>query len=316
MLDIKDLKETYCKIKKYVRKTPIENSIWLSELTGGDISLKMECWQHTGSFKARGAFNTLLTLSEEEKKLGVVAPTAGNHGIGLSFAANKLNIPVNIFLPKDTDKSKLDLLKKLNAKLTLFNDIESARQGAIKASETMGYKFISAYNEVEMIKGASSVGLEILDEIENIDTIIVPVGGGGILSGVSAYIKAVKSKVEIWGVQSENSPTFVEWFKRKEVTDVDLKPSIASGLSGYIDPETITFPIVMENADRIISVSEEDLITGMKFMANKHGQIIEPSGIPAVSAILKEKKALENKKVVGIITGGNISYSNFIELIS
>lgn len=315
MIEINNIWRAYGDIKKFVRKTPLEYSVSLSDISKADIFLKMECWQHTGSFKVRGAYNCLSSLSKEERVNGVIAPTAGNHGIGLAYAAKELNIPVHIYLPEDTDKSKLKTLDKLDAKIFKFADIETARLEALKVSSTTGLKYISAYNEKHMIEGAASVGIEILNDIQDIDIVVACVGGGGLISGISTILKSINPSIKIWGVQSENSPTFIKWHEVGETIPVKLKDSIASGLSGYIEPETITFPIVKKNVDRMISVSEQDLLDGMSFMANKHQQIVEPSGVAAVSAILKSNLDLKGKKIAAVVTGRNISFNTFCRLI-
>jgi len=315
MITTNSIWNSYNRIKNLVRKTPLEHSPSLSILSDADIFLKMECWQHTGSFKIRGAYNCLLSLSEKEKIAGVLAPTAGNHGIGLAFAARELGIPVHIYLPEDTDISKLQILEKLKANVVQFPDIETARINAIEDSKKKGLKFLSAYNEKGMIEGGASVGIEILQDLSDVDIVMVCVGGGGLISGISTILKANNPYIEIWGVQSENSPTFIEWFGAGETIPVELSPSIASGLSGYIEPETITFPIVMENVDRMISISEQDLIDGMKFMAETHQQIVEPSGVASVSALLNNRVDVKGKKVVAVVTGRNISFTDFNELI-
>ncbi len=314
-MDMKDIWSAYTQIKTFVRRTPLEYSRVLSDLTHADVYLKMECWQHTGSFKARGAFNCLQLLDHDQKRRGVVAPTAGNHGIGLSYAAKTLGIPVHIFLPENTDPMKREVLKSLNANMTLFPDVETARVEALKSAKKENWRFISAYNEEGMIAGGGTIGIEILQDFSDVDIVVVCVGGGGLISGVASVLKANNPSVEIWGAQTENSPTFVRWFDAGKIVPVELTPSIAPGLSGPIEPETMTFPIVRDHVDKMIAMSEEELIEGMKLMMEHHQQVVEPSGIAAVSAVMRKAGALSDKKIAVVVTGRNISFNEFISLL-
>lgn len=314
MIDVQGIWSAYKRIQPFVRKTPLEYSRVLSEITQGDVFLKMECWQHTGSFKPRGAFNCLQQLNHEQKRRGVVAPTAGNHGIGLSYAANILGIPAHIFLPENCDPMKIDVLKSLKANISLFPDIETARIEALQSAKTENWSFISAYNEKGMISGGGSIGIEILQELSDVDIVVVCVGGGGLISGIASVLKANNPSIEIWGAQTENSPTFVRWFEAGKIIPVTLKPSIAPGLSGIIEPETMTFPIIRDHVDNMIAVSEDDLVDGMRFMMKHHQQVVEPSGVAAVSAIMRKENTLSKKKIAVIVTGRNVSYDEFNSL--
>lgn len=193
MNNINDVWLAYERIKPYIRKTPLEYSSELSNITNANVFLKMECWQHTGSFKPRGAFNCLQMLSLEQRKKGVIAPTAGNHGLGLSYAAQKIGVPVHIYLPESTDSIKIDLLRKLNAKVNKFPDIETARLEALNTAKTQELKFISAYNDLGMICGGASIAIELLQDLSSVDIVIVCVGGGGLISGVASFLKSQQS---------------------------------------------------------------------------------------------------------------------------
>lgn len=314
-MKLENIWSAYERIKPFVRKTPLEYSKVLSDISNANVFLKMECWQHTGSFKPRGAFNCLQLLNSQQQRQGVVAPTAGNHGIGLSYAGNKLGIPVHIFLPENTDPLIMNILQRFKATIVKVPDIETAHVEALKAAKTNDLKFISAYNDEGMICGGGSIGIEILQEFSDIDIVIVCVGGGGLIAGISSLLKANKPSIEIWGAQTKNSPTFIRWFEAKQVVPVELLPSIAPGLSGSIEPETITFPIIRDNIDRMVAISENDLIEGMRLMIEHHQQVVEPSGIAAISAVMQEAGTLAGKNIAVIVTGKNISYSEFNALI-
>ncbi|MCP4158745.1 MAG: threonine/serine dehydratase [Deltaproteobacteria bacterium] len=314
MVNKDSIYSAYETIKPFIRKTPLEFSRTLSELTNSEIFLKLECLQHTGSFKARGAFNSFADL-DLERYNGIIAPTAGNHGIGLSFAASKFKIPVHIYLAEDADPIKIKILESQNAIVKRFPDFETAHFEAGVAAKKRKLKFISAYNNDEMVNGGGTVAIEILQDLKDVDIIVVPVGGGGLIAGISKFIKSINPDCMIWGVQTKNSPTFVRWFDMKKTFQVDLKPSIAHGLSGFVEEDTITFPIIKNNVNRMIELDENHLIDGMRFMAENHQLIVEPSGIAAVSALMQEGMDLSGKKVVSVVTGRNISFDEFNKLI-
>jgi threonine dehydratase len=302
------------RVRPYIRKTPLEYSKALSDITQSGVFLKMENLQHTGSFKPRGAFNCLLNL-DLTRYNGIIAPTAGNHGIGLAYAANKLNIPVHVYIPKDTDSYKIDILLSFNARIKMFTSFEAAHFASLKAAKSEKLKFLSAYNNKCMINGGGTVGIEIVEDLNGIDIVMVPVGGGGLIAGISKYIKAINPGIQIWGVQTKNSPTFAKWFRAKKVIPVRIKRSIAAGLSGMVEDDVITFPIIKENIDRFIELSEEELIKGMKFMGKNHKQIVEPSGVAAISALMQKHSDLSSKKIVAVVTGQNISPYGFNNLV-
>ena len=315
MIDLKDIWSAYHHNKSFIRNTPLEYSRELGSISKAEVFLKMECWQHTGCFKPRGAFNCLRLLDEKQKKCGVIAPTAGNHGLGLSYAANKLGIPVHIYLPESTDPMIIETLKYHNAIISTFPDIETAHKEAQKTAESKNLKFISAYNNKAMIAGGGTIGIEILEELSDVDVVIVCIGGGGLISGIGSFLKKNNPSIQIWGAQTENSPTFIRWFEAGKTVPVNIRPSIAPGLSGTIEPETITFPIIKETVDRMISLTEGELINGMRLMAKHHQQIVEPSGIAAVAAVMKMADQLSGKKIAAIVTGRNISYGEFNILV-
>ncbi len=314
-VSMQDILIAHNRIRDFVRHTPLDRSIELSRRTSGDVYLKMESLQLTGSFKPRGSFNRLQTLSESERLKGVIAPTAGNHGIGLSYAAAQLNIPSHIFPPENTDPVKIALLKAQGAKIQFFETIEDARQAARRVAQEEGFTFVSAYNDKAVVAADGTIGLEILSALPDVEVVIVCVGGGGLASGIGTVMKTVNPKIEVWGVQAANSPTFARWHEAGQTVAVELQPSIAEGLSGYIEPETITFPIFRQVVDRVITVSEQELVDAMKWMLDYHQHVVEPSGAAAVAALLQNPEQLSSRKVAATITGRNISRSRLMALI-
>ncbi|MED1470575.1 threonine/serine dehydratase [Bacillus salipaludis] len=314
LITLQHIIQAHVRIKPYIRQTPLEYNGELSGLYDTEIYLKMENLQITGSFKARGAFNKLLTLEKNQRELGVIAPSAGNHGIGLAYTAQKLNVPAFVYLPFDADESKVKALESYGASITYFDSIEEARVSALRAAEETGYTFFSAYNNRSMIEAGGTIGLEVLEDLTDVDTVITCLGGGGLTAGLCIALKSINSNIKVWGVQTKNSPTFAVWHQNGEVCPVDLQPSIAEGLSGPIEPETLTFPIIHEHIDRILTVIDEEIIEAMKSML-KHQYIVEPSGAAGIAALKQLGVEIKGRKIAVVVTGRNISWSRFLNLV-
>ena len=313
---LKDIYAASGRIKSTVCKTPLELSPALSALVGTEVRLKMENLQHTGSFKLRGAANVLTSLNADQRRAGVIAPTAGNHGLGLACAGHAAGIPVSIFLPFSADPIKVSAMKSYGAKVTFFDDIEDARQEAIVAAQQSGATFVSAYNNQQMIAGGGTVGLEIMEDWPDADVILVNIGGGGLASGIATAIKGINPAAEVWAVQSEASPTFACWKEAGEAIPVEISSSIAEGISGYIEPEAMTWPLIRDRVDRVLLVSEAEIKAAMLLMLNLHSHVVEPSGVPAVAAAIRYAKELSGRKVVCVVSGRNISGSRYLKLVN
>lgn len=313
---LKDICAAAQRIKATVSRTPLEHSAALSARVGAEVRLKMENLQLTGSFKLRGAANVLASLNAAQRSKGVIAPTAGNHGLGLACAGQVAGIPVSIFLPYSADPMKVSEMKSYGAQVTFFNDNEEARLAATDAAKRSGAMFVSAYHNPQMIAGGGTVGLEIMEEWIDAEVILVNIGGGGLASGIATAVKAINPAAEIWGIQSEASPTFARWKEAGETGPVDLLPSIAEGISGYIEPETMTWPLVRDRVDRVLTVSEAEIKAAMLLMLNLHRHVVEPSGVPAVAGALRYASAMAGRKTVCVISGRNISASLYLNLLN
>ncbi|MBD8124913.1 MULTISPECIES: threonine ammonia-lyase [Pantoea] len=313
---LKDIYAASGRIKSTVCKTPLEPSHSLSALVGTEVRLKMENLQHTGSFKLRGAANVLASLNADQRRAGVIAPTAGNHGLGLACAGHAAGIPVSIFLPFSADPIKVSAMKSYGAQVTFFDNIEDARQEAIVAAQQSGATFVSAYNNQQMIAGGGTVGLEIMEDWPDADVILVNIGGGGLASGIATAIKGINPAAEVWAVQSEASPTFERWKEAGEAIPVEISSSIAEGISGYIEPEAMTWPLIRDRVDRVLLVSEVEIKAAMLLMLNLHSHVVEPSGVPAVAAAIRYAKELSGRKIVCVVSGRNISGSRYLKLVN
>ncbi|AYH01069.1 threonine/serine dehydratase [Pectobacterium parmentieri] len=313
---LKDIYDASQQIKTTIRRTPLDHSQELSALVGAEIRLKMENLQQTGSFKLRGAANVLANLDAEQRHAGVIAPTAGNHGLGLAYAGQVVGIPVTLFLPRSADPMKIAAMQGCGARVTFFDDVEEARQAAIIAAQQSGATFVSAYDNPYMIAGGGTIGLEIMEDWMDAEVILVNIGGGGLISGIATAAKAINPAIEVWGIQSEASPTFARWKEAGRTLPVDLAPSIAEGVSGYIEPNAMTWPLVRDRVDRVLTVSEAEIKAAMLSMLALHRHVVEPSGVPVVAGAIRYAKEIGGRKTVCVVTGRNISSQRYLMLLN
>lgn len=318
-IDAVTLKDIYAasrRIAGAILSTPLEHSSPLSTLTGAQVRLKMENLQLTGSFKLRGAANVLASLNAEQRRAGVIAPTAGNHGLGLAWAGQTLGVPVSIYLPRSADPMKVAAMQNAGAQVTFFGEIEEARLAALASAKKTGALFVSAYDNPQMIAGGGTVGLEIMQAWTDAEVILVNIGGGGLISGIATAAKAINPAIEVWGIQSEASPTFARWKAAGDTIPVDLSPSIAEGVSGYIEPGAMTWPLVRDRVDRVVTVSEKEIKAAMRSMLDMHCHIVEPSGAPAIAGVIRYANEIAGRKTVCVITGRNVSGARYLSLLN
>ena len=317
VIGLQEIRDAQKAIEPFVMPTPLVHSQFLSNLRGGDVFLKLENLQVTNSFKIRGAFNRFLHLSLEEKARGIVTASAGNHGQAVAFAARKLNFPAKIVVPKNTPRIKIEGIKKYGVELVLFGDIyDEAEQKAKALAREEGLVFISPYNDELIIAGHGTIGLEIIKALPNVDTVIVPVGGGGLISGISIAVKSVKPSLCVIGVQSEASPVMYESLKAGKIVAVQMTDSIAEGLSGGIEKGSLTFKIAQEYVDKVLLIREETIRRAIFLLWDSEKQVVEGSGAAAIAPILENKRVFAGKTVVSVMTGGNIEAELFRSILA
>ena len=307
-LGIGEIRDARRRIGGVVRKTPLIYSQFFSEVAGGDVYLKLENLQVTGAFKIRGALYKMLKLTDEEKKRGVVAASSGNHAQGVAYAARLLGIKALIIVPKNTPKVKIDAIKSYGVELMVHGDYyDEAEAKAREFEREAGMVYVSPYNDVDVIAGQGTIGLEILEELPDADVIIAPVGGGGLISGVAIAAKSINPEIGVIGVQSFASPVMYECIKAGKIIKVEnLRKSIAEGLHGGIEDGSITFDIVREYVDEILLVSEDEIKEAIRLFLEHHHQVAEGSGAVGLAALLRYKGRFANRKTVVIVSGGNI----------
>ena len=298
-----DIYQAHQRIRPHIRHTPLHVT---EALADSGVYLKLENQQVAGSFKPRGAFNAIL----KHGKGPYVAPTAGGHGVGFSYAARRLGVEAHIYLPHDADPDKIAMLKRNGALVTYFDDMPAAREAALRAAREDGFHFVSAYNDVAMIEGGGTVAIELLHDLPEIDTLVVPVGGGGLIGGMGLVLKALKPNLRIIGVQQENAPVLASWFQAGKPVPVACQPSIAEGVGAPIEEDSITWPLVQQVVDRFVLVTEDEIREAMLRLLATEKLYVEPSGAVPVAALPHlDLPTLGN--TVLILTGGNVSWPKF-----
>jgi len=316
-ITIQDILKAKKRISPYIIETPLEYSMNLSEEIGSDIYLKLENLQVSGSFKPRGGLNKILKTKETNQAAEFVAPTAGGHGVGLSYSAKILNSKVHILMPESADPDRIKDIENNGASILTFDSVPEARLEAKRLEKEKGYVFVSAYNDIEMIEGAGTIGIELLNQIPDIDCLVCGVGGGGYLAGIGIVLKAINPDIKIYGVQQENAPFLANWFKTKKYpTNFKLKPSIAEGIGAEVEEDTITWDYINEFVEEFIVISEQEIKDTLKWTIENHKHYVEPSGIVGLAGIRKMPNIFKKyKKVVTIISGKNMSYDKFLKII-
>jgi threonine dehydratase len=293
-------------VQKWARHTPLEYSPDLSQRTDAEVYLKLENYQVTGSFKIRGATNKILLLTEEERARGVVTASSGNHAQGLGYAAKQLGVRAKVVVPEMTPKVKIDAIRKYGVELIIEGEEYMVSERlARRIEEEEGMTFVSAYNDIDLIKGQGTIGLEMIEDQPDLDTILVPVGGGGLGSGIaSVYQQATDAKVI--GVQSETSPVMYECVKKGYIHDIPLEDTYAEGLHGGLEPGSVSFELCRDNIDDWVILTETDILAAIKYMLHESHMVVEGAGAVGVAALLADPTRWKGKKIGVVISGGNL----------
>ena len=308
---IDDIRQARRRIAGIIRRTPLEQSRWLSGEAGCDVSLKLECLQVTGSFKLRGAAARLSTLTDEEKARGVLTISAGNHGLAVAHCAERLGLDATIVVPRSASRAKVEAIRRHRVTLIeLGENYDEAERKAREMERETGKTFVSPYNDREVIAGQGTVAFEILEDDPTIDTLVVPVGGGGLLAGVLIAAKAIKPEIKVYGVEPETSPTMTAALNAGRITEIAENETIADGLAGNIEPGSITFPIIQELVDGLILVSEGAIRDAIARIAREDHLIIEGAAAASIAALGNDR--LKSDRVCAIVTGRNIAI-NFVQ---
>jgi len=312
-----DVLASYDRSKNYIRKTPLDHSPSLSELINGEVYLKLENVQKTGSFKFRGAISKITSLNSDQRNKGVVTASAGNHGAAVSLAMKILDVNGKIVVPKNIARNKLENIKKLGGIVKFYGkDCIESEFRAQEISKESGSAYISPYNDPDIVAGQGTIAVELDNQLNNIDEVIVSVGGGGLISGIGGYLKQVQPKVQMVACSPKNSCVMYESLNAGRILDLPSKQTLSDSTAAGVEEGSITFDICKEIIDYFVLVTEKDIASGIRTAINDDHQLIEGSAGAAIAALFKRKKTLIGKRVVIIICGGNINSTTLHKVLS
>ena len=312
-----DVLVSYERSENYIQKTPLNHSPSLSELINGEVYLKLENTQKTGSFKFRGAISKITALDSDLMKKGIVTASTGNHGAAVSLAMKMLDVNGKIIVPKNIAHNKLLNIKRLGGIVEFYGkDCIESEFRAKEISKEIGSTYISPYNDPEIITGQGTIGIELDNQLNNIDEVFVSVGGGGLISGIGGYLNQVQPEAKIVACSPKNSCVMYESLNAGRILDLPSKQTLSDGTAGGVEEGSITYDICKKVIDDFVLVTEREISLGIKKAINDDHQLIEGSAGAAIAAFIKRKKILTGKRVVIIICGGNINTATLKKVIS
>ncbi len=303
------------RISAEVYRTPLSSSGGLSRLLRAEVRLKWESKQVTGSFKFRGALNRVRTLSPDQKKKGVVSASTGNHGLGLSLACQLEEVPLLLLVPQTAALDKLQRLADAGTNVLRFDgSCEEAEIYARQMAAEEGKVFISPYNDPQIIHGQGTIGLEILEDWPDVQDVLVPVGGGGLIAGIAGYIKSMRPEVRVFGVEPENSAFMAASLKAGRIVHIEEKETLADAVAGGIEPQAITFELCAKYVDEMITVKEEFIRRAMDLIYLEHGRMVEGAASLPLAGLLTQPQRFAGRSLALVISGGNVSPEMFSHL--
>ncbi|KKM09310.1 threonine dehydratase [Clostridiales bacterium PH28_bin88] len=314
-VSLEDIVEARQSMQGVVHQTPLDLSATFSALTGNRVYLKTENWQKTGSFKIRGAFNKLRCLSAEERSRGVIAASAGNHAQGVAYAAAQAGIKASVVMPVGAPVSKVMATKGYGARVILAGEgYDAAYRRAVELQQETGATFVHAFDDQAVIAGQGTIGLEILEVLPELEAVVVPVGGGGLISGVATAIKTLKPDVKILGVQADGAASMAVSVREGAIRELPQAGTIADGIA-VKRPGSLTFSIIQGLVDDIVTVPDEDITTAILMLLERSKMIAEGAGAVALAALLTGRLGLSGKRVAAIVSGGNIDVHVISQII-
>ncbi|HEY9084994.1 MAG TPA: threo-3-hydroxy-L-aspartate ammonia-lyase [Candidatus Tyrphobacter sp.] len=316
MLGIEHVREAAARLEGVVHRTPVVTSQTLNERTGALVFLKCENLQRMGAFKFRGAYNRIAQMSPKERAGGVVAFSSGNHAQGVALAARLLGVQATIVMPSDAPASKLAATRGYGAEVIEYDRARSHREEMARAlCEERGATLVPPFEDERIIAGAGTATLELLEDAGPLDAVVVPVGGGGLMSGTAIAAHARDSRTAIYGVEPEAGDDFRRSLERGEIVRIDVPNTIADGLQ-TTSPGSLTFAIAREHGAQIVTVSDEDLRDAMRFAFERLKLVVEPSGAAGLAALLSRKLRLDSERAGVILSGGNADAARYAEILS
>lgn len=312
-LSLKKFEEAAEKVKEVTLATNLVYSEYFSNQTGNKVYLKPENMQYTGAYKVRGAYYKISTMSEDARKKGLITASAGNHAQGVAYAASKYGVPATVVMPTTTPLIKVNRTKGYGAKVVLYGNVyDEACEYAMKLAKEQGLTFVHPFDDLDVATGQGSIAMEIIKELPTVDYILVPIGGGGLATGVSTLAKLLNPKIKVIGVEPAGAACMKASLEAGKVVSCDHVSTIADG-TAVQTPGKIIFPYIQENLDDIITVEDEELIPCFLDLLENHKMLAENSGLLTIAAL--KHLDVKNKKVVSIISGGNMDVITIASLV-
>ena len=305
------------RVKGLARRTPFRHSPGFSSLLSASVYLKLENLQHTGSFKLRGAANRLLTLDEDQRAAGCVTASSGNHGAAVACAMQQLGVDGVIFVPEHTSPAKLDAIRSYGGTAELFGtDGLDTELHARDYARDRGMFYVSPYNDYEVIAGQGSCGVEMHDQVPDVDTLYIAVGGGGLVSGVGSVLRVAAPGIRIVGCQPHASAVMAHSVEAGRIVDEASAPTLSDGTAGGIEPDSITFELCRELVDEFVLVDEEGIAAAMRLYFELEDQVVEGAAGVAVAAMLSQRERLVGQRTAILVCGGNVSRETRARILS
>jgi threonine dehydratase len=315
-LTMRDIYLARARIAPIARKTPLISSPTLSELTGSEITLKLENLQETGSFKPRGATNKVLSLEKEAQQRGIITVSSGNHGRALAYVAHRLGLRAVVCLAETVPPYKRNPIQKLGAEVVVKGSTyDEADKEAFRLVEKEGFEMIHPYDDPVVIAGQGTIGLELLEELPDLDTVVIPLSGGGLLGGIAFALKSADPKIHVVGVMMERGPAMVESLHAGRIVDIVEEPTLADALAGRLPPNRYTFELVRKTIDETVLVSEQEIGAAMAFALEHHHLVVEGGGAVGIAALMAGKIQHLGKRVAVVISGGNVEMSLLLRVV-
>jgi threonine dehydratase len=306
MLTTALINEAAARIRGRIHRTPVITSQSFNERAGREVFFKCENFQRAGAFKIRGATNKILSLTAEEKKRGVAAFSSGNHAQAVALASREAGISAVIAMPDDAPKAKVDATRGYGAEIIFYNRLKQDREGvAIEIAERDGRVMVPPYDDYLILAGQGTCGLEFIEEVPELDSLVAPCSGGGLFAGVSTAAKAINPRIRCFAVEPDTADDTRQSFLKGERVSIPPPPTIADGLRVQ-SPGTLTFPVLQKTAEDVLTVTDEEIIETMKFFLFRMKLLVEPSGAAAAAALLMSKLPPDTKRVGVILSGGNV----------
>lgn len=304
-----DVVAAAARLRGRMTRTPLVRSAWLSSAAGADVWLKLENRQIEGSFKVRGALNALMVANITR----AVTASAGNHGRAMAFAARELGVALTVFTPKTAPKAKLDPIRAHGATLNVTDTYDEAEQHAIAFARESGAPYISPYNHRDVIAGAGTAGLEVLEDLPDVSAIVVPVGGGGLISGIALAAAGAPEPVGVIGVEAAASPVFTSALAVGHLVEVKVRPTLADGLAGNAEPGSMTFDLVRDHGLSVHAVDEHAIAAAMRGLLQHEGEQAEGAGAVGVAALLSGAIDLRGRRVAVVVSGRNVDPETLLQ---